>query len=206
MCICIYMCMCIHMYIYTRLYVHMYIYIYAHVYMCVYIHATIPDQPPLPHILLNRENIELGLPEADLALMSPEALNEAVTQAAEDAHVLEFTQSLPLGLDTPVGGGSGKTLSGGQVQRVALARALIREARVLILDEHTSSLDTKSETAIQFALGRTKANRITVLVAHRPAVVQQADVAFVLAGGRLMEVGSHAELVKRKGTYAGLFA
>ncbi|MFT9297121.1 MAG: ATP-binding cassette domain-containing protein, partial [Gluconobacter sp.] len=102
------------------------------------------------------------------------------------------------------GGPGGRRLSGGQRQRVALARALLRNPRVLLLDEATSALDSESESRVQEALGTLRTGRTTVIVAHRLSTVQAADVIVVMDGGKAVESGSHAELLKKNGLYARL--
>ena len=108
------------------------------------------------------------------------------------------------GLDTPVGQ-NGAVLSGGQRQRLAIARALIKDAPILILDEATSALDTESERHIQAALERLVQGRTTLVIAHRLSTIQRADLIVVLDQGRVMETGSHAELLKNNGIYAALY-
>lgn len=123
--------------------------------------------------------------------------------AAEAAHVLEFVNDLPDGLDTFVGD-RGVLLSGGQRQRIAIGRALLKNAPVLILDEATSSLDTKSERRIQEALSTLMENRTTLVIAHRLSTIENADQIVVLDRGRVVEFGSHDELLKKNGHYADL--
>ncbi|GAB0131663.1 hypothetical protein EsDP_00000125 [Epichloe bromicola] len=141
-----------------------------------------------------RENILLGVDAT--------AVNEAqLHQACRDASIHDFIVSLPEGYNTNIGS-KGVTLSGGQKQRVAIARALIRSPDILLLDEATSSLDSESEKLVQAALERAGQGRTMIVVAHRLATVQNADVIFVLGeGGKLLERGNHGELLKRKGVY-----
>jgi ATP-binding cassette, subfamily B, bacterial MsbA len=116
---------------------------------------------------------------------------------------MEFAQELPQGLDTRVGE-RGALLSGGQRQRVAIARALLKDAPVLILDEATSALDSESERVIQQALLELLKDRTTLVIAHRLSTIEKADRILVLDEGRLVESGSHADLLQRDGMYAAL--
>ena len=117
---------------------------------------------------------------------------------------MEFVDDMPAGLDTMVGD-KGVLLSGGQRQRIAIARALLRNAPVLLLDEATSALDTESERKIQQALDRLIQNRTTLVIAHRLSTVENADRILVLDKGRIVEIGSHQELLAREGHYAALY-
>jgi subfamily B ATP-binding cassette protein MsbA len=141
------------------------------------------------------ENIRLGREDADEA---------QVIAAARAANAWEFIERLPQGLDTPVGE-RGVYLSEGQKQRIAIARALLREPRILILDEPTSALDARSDHLLQSALDNLLRGRTTFVIAHRLATVQRADRIVVLDRGRIVEQGTHVELLRRRGLYRELF-
>jgi subfamily B ATP-binding cassette protein MsbA len=129
---------------------------------------------------------------------------EELLKAAEAAHVLDFAKELPKGLETRVGD-RGALLSGGQKQRVAIGRALLKDAPVLILDEATSALDSKSERHIQEGLAELMKNRTTLVIAHRLSTVENADRIIVLDAGKIVESGTHAELLAANGHYAALY-
>lgn len=128
---------------------------------------------------------------------------EEVLRAAEAARVMEFVRTLPQGLDTWIGE-NGVRLSGGQRQRLAIARALLKDAPILILDEATSALDTASERYIQEALESVQRGRTCITIAHRLSTIEKADRIIVLRHGRVVEIGTHAELIRRQGVYAEL--
>jgi ATP-binding cassette subfamily C protein CydCD len=143
-----------------------------------------------------RNNIRLGRPEAS---------DDDVVEAARAANVEEFALALPEGYDTPVGE-RGLQLSGGQRQRVSIARALLKNAPILVLDEATSHLDAVSEAEVRQALDRLSRGRTTLVIAHRLSTIREADAIVVLDDGRVVERGTHAELVALDGLYSHLIA
>ena len=155
-------------------------------------HMSLVQQEPPLYLGSVRENIAIGL--------EYEPSNEEVHEACRQANALEFVSSLPDGLDTACGA-KGLRFSGGQRQRIAVARALIRKPRLLLLDEATSALDTQSERVVQKALDEAGLGRTTIAVAHRLSTIRDSDVILVMEDGKVIEVGKHAELQRKRGAY-----
>jgi len=142
-----------------------------------------------------KENISYG---------KPGSTDDEIYAAAGKANALEFIERFPDKLETIVGE-RGTQLSGGQRQRIAIARAVLKNPRILILDEATSSLDSESERLVQEALEQLMKGRTTFVIAHRLTTIQRADRILVLNKGRLVETGTHAELMDHKGLYQYLY-
>ena len=139
-----------------------------------------------------RDNLAYGRPDA------PEA---DIIEAAKTAEAWSFIEALPQGLETPVGE-RGIRLSGGQRQRLSLARALLKNPPILVLDEATSAVDNETEAAIQRSLKRIGHNRTVVMIAHRLSTIVDADTIAVVDGGKVVESGTHQQLLERQGAYS----
>ena len=153
-------------------------------------------QEPILFATSIAQNIRYGRPDATM---------DEVKTAASAANALEFITELPEGFDTEVGE-RGIRLSGGQKQRIAIARALLEDPPILILDEATSALDAESEHLVQDALRTLMKGRTTLVIAHRLSTVQSADRIAVVDDGRIVEIGSHSELLEQDGLYGQLVA
>ncbi|KAI1021612.1 hypothetical protein LB504_012827 [Fusarium proliferatum] len=159
-------------------------------------HIALVSQEPTLYQGSIRENILLGTAREDVS-------DKDIEHATREANIYDFIVSLPDGFNTIVGS-KGALLSGGQKQRIAIARALIRDPKILLLDEATSALDSESEHVVQAALDKAAKGRTTIAVAHRLSTIQKADVIYVFDQGRIVEQGTHSELMKKNGRYAEL--
>lgn len=157
--------------------------------------ALVSQEPTLYQGTI-KENILLGS-------SSETVTDEAIDFACKESNIYDFIMSLPDGFNTVVGT-KGALLSGGQKQRIAIARALIRDPKILLLDEATSALDSESEHVVQAALDKAAKGRTTIAVAHRLSTIQHADAIYVFDQGRIVEEGTHSELMRRNGRYAEL--
>lgn len=157
--------------------------------------AYVPQEPMLFHRSL-RENIAYG---------KPDATDEEIARVIKQANAIDFIKDLPKGLDTAVGE-RGVKLSGGQRQRIAIARAMLKDAPILVLDEATSALDSENEKLIQDALWELMKGRTSIVIAHRLSTIAKLDRIIVLDDGRIIEQGSHTELLANTGIYSKLWA
>lgn len=144
--------------------------------------------------------IFMGTVAENIAYAKPDATREEIVRAAMAASAHGFICRLPDGYDTVIGTG-GRSLSGGERQRISIARAVLADPRILVLDEATASVDTETERAIQDALDQLVKGRTTISIAHRLSTLRNADRLVVLENGKVVEHGTHGELVRNKGTY-----
>ncbi|PWA03710.1 hypothetical protein BB558_000121 [Smittium angustum] len=157
-------------------------------------HPSLVSQEPVLFDYSASENIRYG---------RPEATQFEVEEVAKAANIHDMLMDMPDGYETRVGG-SGSQLSGGQKQRIAIARALLRNPRLLLLDEATSALDTESEKIVQEALDKASEGRTTISIAHRLSTIQNADWIYVFDSGKIVEQGTHSNLIQQQGVYSSL--
>jgi ATP-binding cassette subfamily B protein len=141
---------------------------------------------------------------ANLLYAKPDATSDELIEALRAAQIMPLVESLPAGLETMVGD-RGYRLSGGEKQRIAIARLLLKAPDIVVLDEATAHLDSESEVAVQLALRTALAGRTSVVIAHRLSTVREADLILTISGGRIVERGTHAELLAAGGLYAELY-
>ena len=158
-------------------------------------HAAVVSQQPFLFNTTIRENIAYGKPGATQA---------EIEAAARAANIHDFIVSQPKGYDTLVGE-RGSNLSGGQMQRITIARAIVRDPAILFLDEATSALDSENEELVQRALDNLRKGRTSFVIAHRLSTIIDADLIVVLDAGRIVEVGSHAQLLTQAGSYKRMY-
>lgn len=173
------------------------------------------DGQDVRHVTVDSLHRAIGIVQQDVYLFNgtigeniaygrPDASQEEIEQAARNANIHEFIQSLPDGYNTEVGERGGH-LSGGQKQRIAIARVFLKNPAILVLDEATSALDNESEAAVQESLAHLAKDRTTLVIAHRLSTIKDADVIITIADGKVAEIGTHNELLKKNGIYANYF-
>ena len=138
--------------------------------------------------------------KANISLGKLDATDDEIIEALKIANAFEFVNELPLGIYTNIGD-SGNKLSGGQKQRLSIARAVLKNPPIMILDEATSALDTESEKFVQVALENMMQNRTSIVIAHRLSTIQKADLIVVMQKGKIVEQGTHDQLINHNGTY-----
>ncbi len=173
------------------------------------------DRQDVRHVTVDSLHRAIGIVQQDVYLFNgtigeniaygrSDASQEEIEQAARNANIHEFIQSLPDGYNTEVGE-RGSHLSGGQKQRIAIARVFLKDPAILVLDEATSALDNESEAAVQESLAHLAKDRTTLVIAHRLSTIKDADVIITIADGKVAEIGTHDELLRKNGIYANYF-